>query len=150
MVGLPWAAESCPWVGKLRTVLPLSDVIRDSAVQLGLTQGVGCSRGAEECKGGSVPCAASASMVLPSGHTSTDVMRPCGRRRSIGSGLGMVGWMVDRQEHLGAHQHRRHEALRAPAFNRVRVRYGRVDGWTGRSISGDCRVRWRIALLEEG
>jgi hypothetical protein len=37
LVGLPWAADSCPWVGKLRTVLPLSDVIRDSAVQLGLT-----------------------------------------------------------------------------------------------------------------
>ena len=31
MVGLPWAADSCPWVGKLRSVLPLSDVIRDSA-----------------------------------------------------------------------------------------------------------------------
>ena len=37
LVGFPWAADSCPWVGKLRTVLPLSDVIRDSAVQLGLT-----------------------------------------------------------------------------------------------------------------
>jgi hypothetical protein len=37
LVGLPWAADSCPWVGKLRTMLPLSDVIRDSAVQLGLT-----------------------------------------------------------------------------------------------------------------
>jgi hypothetical protein len=39
LVGLPWAADSCPWVGKLRTVLPLTnrDVIRDSAVQLGLT-----------------------------------------------------------------------------------------------------------------
>jgi hypothetical protein len=28
VVGLPWAADSCPWVGKLRTVLPLSDVQR--------------------------------------------------------------------------------------------------------------------------
>jgi hypothetical protein len=39
LVGLPWAADGCPWVGKLRTVLPLTnrDVIRDSAVQLGLT-----------------------------------------------------------------------------------------------------------------
>jgi hypothetical protein len=37
VVGLPWAADSCPWVGKLRTVLPLSDVIRDGAVQLVLT-----------------------------------------------------------------------------------------------------------------
>jgi hypothetical protein len=39
LVGLPWAADSCPWVGKLRTVLPFTnrDVIRDSAVQLGLT-----------------------------------------------------------------------------------------------------------------
>ncbi len=39
LVRLPWAADSCPWVGKLRTVLPLTnrDVIRDSAVQLGLT-----------------------------------------------------------------------------------------------------------------
>jgi hypothetical protein len=38
LLGLPWAADSCPWVGKLRTVLPLTNrVIRDSAVQLGLT-----------------------------------------------------------------------------------------------------------------
>jgi hypothetical protein len=38
LVGLPWAADCCPWVGKLRTMLPLNDrVIRDSAVQLGLT-----------------------------------------------------------------------------------------------------------------
>ena len=38
VLGLPWAADSCPWVGKLRTVLPSNDrVIRDSAVQLGLT-----------------------------------------------------------------------------------------------------------------
>jgi hypothetical protein len=22
IAGLPWAADSCPWVGKLRTVLP--------------------------------------------------------------------------------------------------------------------------------
>ena len=36
-VGLPWAADSCPWVGKLRTVLPISDAIRDSAVHLVLT-----------------------------------------------------------------------------------------------------------------
>jgi hypothetical protein len=38
LVRFPWAADICPWVGKLRTVLPLNDrVIRDSAVQLGLT-----------------------------------------------------------------------------------------------------------------
>jgi hypothetical protein len=39
LVRFPWAADSCPWVGKLRTVLPFTnrDVIRDSAVQLGLT-----------------------------------------------------------------------------------------------------------------
>jgi hypothetical protein len=38
LVRLPWAADSCPWVGKLRTVLPLKNtVIKDSAVQLGLT-----------------------------------------------------------------------------------------------------------------
>jgi hypothetical protein len=39
LVRLPCAADSCPWVGKLRTVLPFTnrDVIRDSAVQLGLT-----------------------------------------------------------------------------------------------------------------
>jgi hypothetical protein len=39
LVRLPWAADGCPWAGKLRTVLPLKnrDVIRDSAVQLGLT-----------------------------------------------------------------------------------------------------------------
>jgi hypothetical protein len=34
VVGLPWAADSCPWVGKLRTVLPFTVGIRDSAVQL--------------------------------------------------------------------------------------------------------------------
>jgi hypothetical protein len=34
LVRLPWAADSCPWVGKLRTVLPKKNrVIRDSAVQ---------------------------------------------------------------------------------------------------------------------
>ena len=49
VVGLPWAADSCPWVGKLRTVLPLSDVIiRDSAVQLVLTH----QRGAVGGRGG--------------------------------------------------------------------------------------------------
>jgi hypothetical protein len=38
LVRFPWAADSCPWVGKLRTVLPLHNrVIRDSAVPLGLT-----------------------------------------------------------------------------------------------------------------
>jgi hypothetical protein len=38
LVRLPWAADSCPWVGKLRTMLPLNNrVIRDSAVRLGLT-----------------------------------------------------------------------------------------------------------------
>jgi hypothetical protein len=41
VVGLPWAADSCPWVGKLRTVLPLSDVIRDSAVVFTLAGGGG-------------------------------------------------------------------------------------------------------------
>jgi hypothetical protein len=43
VAGLPWAADSCPWVGKLRTVLPLSDVIRDSAVQLVLSSSWGCA-----------------------------------------------------------------------------------------------------------
>jgi hypothetical protein len=35
---LPWAADGCPWVGKLRTVLPFTnrDVIRDSAVRVGV------------------------------------------------------------------------------------------------------------------
>jgi hypothetical protein len=37
VVELPWAADSCPWVGKLRTVLPLTVGIRDSVVQLVLT-----------------------------------------------------------------------------------------------------------------
>jgi hypothetical protein len=37
VVELPFAADCCPCVEKLRTVLPLSDVIRDSAVQLVLT-----------------------------------------------------------------------------------------------------------------
>jgi hypothetical protein len=45
VVGLPWAADSCPWVGKLRTVLPLTDGIRDSAVQLVLTHQVRCGVG---------------------------------------------------------------------------------------------------------
>jgi hypothetical protein len=44
LVGFPWAADSCPWVGKLRTVLPLNDrVIRDSAVPLWLTHQRGAS-----------------------------------------------------------------------------------------------------------
>jgi hypothetical protein len=33
-VELPFAADGCPWVGKLRTVLPLTVEIRESAVQL--------------------------------------------------------------------------------------------------------------------
>jgi hypothetical protein len=39
LVRLPWAADGCPWVGRLRTMLPLPnrDVIRDSVAQLGLT-----------------------------------------------------------------------------------------------------------------
>jgi hypothetical protein len=36
-VELPWAADSCPCVEKLRTVLPLTVGIRDSAVPLVLT-----------------------------------------------------------------------------------------------------------------
>jgi hypothetical protein len=44
LVRFPWAADSCPWVGKLRTVLPLNDrVIRDNAVPLGLTHQRGAS-----------------------------------------------------------------------------------------------------------
>jgi hypothetical protein len=39
MVELPWAADGCPWVGKLRTVLPLTVGIRDGAVQLVSTLG---------------------------------------------------------------------------------------------------------------
>ena len=37
VVERPWAADRCPWVGKLRTVLPLTVGIRDSAVHLVLT-----------------------------------------------------------------------------------------------------------------
>jgi hypothetical protein len=37
VVELPWAADSCPWVEKLRTVLPLTVGLRDGAVQLVLT-----------------------------------------------------------------------------------------------------------------
>jgi hypothetical protein len=42
LVRFPWAADSCPWVGKLRTVLPFTnrDVIRDGAVQLTRQRGV--------------------------------------------------------------------------------------------------------------
>jgi hypothetical protein len=36
VVGLHWAADSCPWVWKLRTVLPLSDVIRDQCGAVGV------------------------------------------------------------------------------------------------------------------
>jgi hypothetical protein len=39
VVELPWAADCCPCVEKLRAVLPLTVVgIRDSAVQLVLTR----------------------------------------------------------------------------------------------------------------
>jgi hypothetical protein len=52
LVRFPWAADICPWVGKLRTVLPLNNrVIRDSAVPLGLTH----QRGANGVD--STPCA---------------------------------------------------------------------------------------------
>jgi hypothetical protein len=37
VVELPWAADCCPCVEKLRTVLPFSVGIRDGAVQLVLT-----------------------------------------------------------------------------------------------------------------
>jgi hypothetical protein len=39
LVGLPWAADCFPWVGKLEPCyhFTIDDVIRDSAVQLGLT-----------------------------------------------------------------------------------------------------------------
>jgi hypothetical protein len=55
LVRLPWAADSCPWVGKLRTVLPLKNrVIRDSAVQLGLTHQRGAI-GVDSLSGGYQP-----------------------------------------------------------------------------------------------
>jgi hypothetical protein len=38
VVELPWAADSCPWVGKLRAVLPLTVGIRGGVVQLVLTR----------------------------------------------------------------------------------------------------------------
>jgi hypothetical protein len=34
VVELPFAADRCPWVEKLRTVLPLTVGIRDGVVQL--------------------------------------------------------------------------------------------------------------------
>jgi hypothetical protein len=37
VVELPWAADSCPCVEKLRTVFPFGVGIRDSVVQLVLT-----------------------------------------------------------------------------------------------------------------
>jgi hypothetical protein len=33
LVRFPWAADGCPWVGKLRTVLPLTVGLRDGAVR---------------------------------------------------------------------------------------------------------------------
>ena len=39
VVELPWAADSCPCVEKLRTVLPLTVGIRDGVVQLVSTLG---------------------------------------------------------------------------------------------------------------
>jgi hypothetical protein len=39
VVELPWAADKCPWVGKRRTVLPLTVGIRDGVVQLVSTLG---------------------------------------------------------------------------------------------------------------
>jgi hypothetical protein len=41
VVGLPWAADSCPSVEKLRTVLPLTVDIRDGAVHLVCERSVG-------------------------------------------------------------------------------------------------------------
>ena len=38
VVELFWAADRCPWVKKLRTVLPFTAGIRDSAVQLVLAR----------------------------------------------------------------------------------------------------------------
>jgi hypothetical protein len=49
VVELPWAADSCPWVEKLRTVLPLTVAIRDGAVHIGdgwVAWGMGCVAGA--------------------------------------------------------------------------------------------------------
>jgi hypothetical protein len=37
VVELPWAADCCPCVEKLRTVLPLTVGIRDGVVRLGPT-----------------------------------------------------------------------------------------------------------------
>jgi hypothetical protein len=51
VVELPWAADSCPWLGKLRTVLPLTVGIRDSAVQLVST--LGSAEGVSACGPGS-------------------------------------------------------------------------------------------------
>jgi hypothetical protein len=39
VVELPFAADSCPWVEKLRTVLPLTVGIRDGAVREGGCEG---------------------------------------------------------------------------------------------------------------
>jgi hypothetical protein len=39
VVELPWAADCCPCVEKLRTVLPLAVGIRDGAVHLASTLG---------------------------------------------------------------------------------------------------------------
>jgi hypothetical protein len=51
VVELPWAADCCPCVEKLRTVLPVTVGIRASAVQLvsivgGVVSSVGAHRGA--------------------------------------------------------------------------------------------------------
>jgi hypothetical protein len=69
-------------VGKLRTVLPLKNrVIRDSAVQLGLTHAatLGVSAGASRCSSGAPWFSASVhqNIVPPSGNPTSYMCRSC-------------------------------------------------------------------------
>jgi hypothetical protein len=64
VVELPWAADSCPRVEKLRTVLPLTVGIRDSAVQLVSTLGSVVTL----CGGG--VCGCSAPLTSPQTYTA--------------------------------------------------------------------------------
>jgi hypothetical protein len=70
-VELPFAADSCPWVGKLRTVLPLTVGIRDGVVHL-------VSKVAPSREG----------VRLPPSHSGPCILSHKSRRESVRAG----GW----------------------------------------------------------
>jgi hypothetical protein len=128
VVGLPWAADSCPWVGKLRTVLPSSDVTRDSAVQLVLTHQRGLTRGGS--------CAAVTQWMSAVGRGLGEL----GSCASIASSPGAFGVL------WGNERVRGRVGSREEASGRVRVR-GRVG--SREEASGRVRARGEWAQGEE-